>query len=242
MSRRMIIAVGSLLLSLLLGLGALVLLQPEWLFTTLSEQSPQVLYAIETKNGVIALTIDDGPDAIQTAKILDTLRAHGAHATFFLIASRIPGNESLIQRMLEEGHEIANHMMDDEPSILLDASEFERQLLDAHGVLSDFADVRWFRPGSGWYNDEMISIVEKHGYQTVLGSIYPYDPQLGAAWFSARYVLLKARPGAIVVLHDHGRRGERTASALEVILPILRQRGYDVTTVSELMRSNEEGD
>ncbi|NIS82803.1 MAG: polysaccharide deacetylase family protein [Anaerolineales bacterium] len=237
----MIVAVGSLLLSLLFGLGALVLLQPEWLFSTLREQSPQVLYSVETNEKIIALTIDDGPDAVQTAKILDVLKAYDAHATFFLITSRIPGNESLVQRMLDEGHEIANHMVNDEPSILLEPEEFERRLLEAHETLSNFSEARWFRPGSGWYNTEMLKIATDYGYKTALGSIYPYDPQVGSAWVSANYVLWKARPGSIVVLHDFGHRGERTARALSTILPELQSRGYRVVTLSELSTIPEDG-
>jgi peptidoglycan/xylan/chitin deacetylase (PgdA/CDA1 family) len=67
-----------------------------------------------------------------------------------------------------------------------------------------------------------------------IAAIYPYDPQLGSAWFSARHVVWKAQPGAIIVLHDYGSRGERTAAALDSILPELRQQGYRLVTLSAL--------
>jgi peptidoglycan/xylan/chitin deacetylase (PgdA/CDA1 family) len=230
----MIFAIGSIFISLLCAFGAVVLFQPEWLFNTLGEQSPQVLYSVQTKQNVVALTIDDGPDAEHTSGILDLLREYDAKATFFLIAGRVDGNEDLVRRMIEEGHEIANHLMTDEPSIRLEDAEFERQLLEAHTLLSGYGELRWFRPGSGWYNSKMIATAMEHGYQMVLGSVYPYDPQLGSAWFSARYVLWKARPGSIIVLHDGGRRGERTLKALGSILPELRRRGFEMVTLSDL--------
>ena len=37
----------------------------------------------------IALTFDDGPDPEWTPKILDVLARHGAHATFFVIGSKV---------------------------------------------------------------------------------------------------------------------------------------------------------
>jgi peptidoglycan/xylan/chitin deacetylase (PgdA/CDA1 family) len=107
-------------------------------------------------------------------------------------------------------------------------------LLEADEILSEFAEVDWFRPGSGWYNEQMLAIVDKYGYNIALGSVYPFDPQLGSAWFTANYVLWKIHPGAIIVLHDYGLRGARTAIALERILPELASRGYKVLTLTEL--------
>jgi peptidoglycan/xylan/chitin deacetylase (PgdA/CDA1 family) len=144
--------------------------------------------------------------------------------------------------MIDENHELANHMQDEYPSILLDSSEFERQLVQSDEELSKFADIRWFRPGSGWYNDAMLSIIHKHGYTCALGSVYPFDPQLGSSWFITRYVLWKIQPGSVIVLHDYGSRGERTAAALDAVLPELTRRGYQVVTLSDLVDSQDGGE
>jgi peptidoglycan/xylan/chitin deacetylase (PgdA/CDA1 family) len=48
-------------------------------------------------------------------------------------------------------------------------------------------------------------------------------------------VLWNVRPGSIIVLHDYGGRGVRTADALATILPGLKRRGFRVVTLSELM-------
>jgi len=216
-------------------MSLLVVFQPAWIVSILAKRSPEVLYLVDTQEPVVALTIDDGPDPIGTPRILDVLGQHDAHATFFLITSRIPGNEEIVARAVEEGHELANHLTTDGRSILLSPAEFERQLLDAHDVLSRFADVRWFRPGSGWHNAEMLSILHEHGYRCALGSVYPFDPQIPSAWFAARYTLRNVQPGSIIVLHDYGGRGERTATALATILPELNRRGFRVVTLSELL-------
>ena len=102
-------------------------------------------------------------------------------------------------------------------------------------MLSDYSKVRWFRPGSGWFNTDMLSIVHQHDYRCALGSVYPFDPQIPSARFAARYVLANVRPGSIIVLHDYGTRGERTLIALSTILPELRDRGWRVVTLSELV-------
>src|SRR6202035_3885948 len=57
----------------------------------------------------IALTFDDGPDPKWTPQILDILRRHNAHATFFAIGAHIAENPALTRRILAEGNEIGSH-------------------------------------------------------------------------------------------------------------------------------------
>ena len=227
--------IGLVALALLLAFLALALFRPEWIVAGLARLSPQVIYSADTDQPVVAITIDDGPDPTATGEILDVLEEHDARATFFLLSGRIPGNEHLINRMVEEDHELANHLVTDEPSIRLSPAEFERQLIESHSVLSEYSDVRWFRPGSGWYNDSMLTILHEHEYRCVLGSIYPFDPQIPSLWFETNYILLNVRPGSIIVLHDYGGRGQRTAAALSAILPELERRGFRAVTLSEVL-------
>lgn len=229
----------TLMLGIIIGGGVLIFFillcfQPEWLLSRLRRRSPDVLYSVETQAPIVALTIDDGPDASSSPLILDILEEYRARATFFLISEHIPGNEVIVERMIAEGHELGNHLTADEPSINLSPQDFEQELLEADKILSRFMDVQWIRPGSGWYNQGMLATIKKYGYQCALGSVYPYDPQLGFSWFSANYVLWKVKPGAVIVLHDYDTRGHRTAKALEIILPELEERGYQVVTLSEL--------
>jgi peptidoglycan-N-acetylglucosamine deacetylase len=192
------------------------------------------LYFVATSAPAVALTIDDGPDPVTTPAILDVLARNGAHATFFIITSRAAGNEGLLQRMLAEGHELGNHLVRDEPSIELSPGELERQLVESHAVLSELADVRWFRPGSGRYDERLLDAVERHGYQCALGSAYPFDPQIRWPWFSRRFILSTAQAGAVVILHDWGSNGQRTVKTLTKLLPSLRERGLRVVTLTEL--------
>jgi peptidoglycan/xylan/chitin deacetylase (PgdA/CDA1 family) len=230
--------IGAVLLVILLLAVGIVVLQPRWIIRTLANLSPGVLYFVETEEPVVALTIDDGPDPGVTPGILDLLRQHAAHATFFLISGRVPGNEELVRRIVDEGHELGNHLTTDEPSILLRSPEFERRLLEAHEVLSRFSEIRWFRPGSGWYSGSMLSAVRKHGYRCALGSVFPFDPQIPSSWFATHHVLRRVRPGSIIVLHDCSARGRRTAATLATILPKLSRRGFRVVGLSELVGLN----
>ena len=160
---------------------AALFFQPRWLLGIVSAIAPGVTYFAETNEPAIALTIDDGPDRVTTPKILAILARYRSRATFFLISSRVSGNEKLVSRMVGEGHEIGNHLTQNEPSIQLSPAAFEASLLEADAILSQFGSLRWLRPGGGWYNSTMIATARKHHYRVALGSIFPYDTSIASA-------------------------------------------------------------
>lgn len=62
------------------------------------------------KTGKYALTFDDGPHPIHTPRVLDSLKAAGVKATFFIITSNVTeATFPLVKRMLDEGHLVASH-------------------------------------------------------------------------------------------------------------------------------------
>ena len=87
----------------------------------------------------------------------------------------------------------------------------------------------------GFYNTGMVEVAERHGYQLVLGSTFPYDTHIHSSRFASEFILRTVQPGDIIVLHDGEERGLRTAKTLATVLPELQKRGYKVTTLSELM-------
>ena len=225
-----------ILCSVLSILTLILFFQPRWIFSLVLLVYPGVTYFIKTNKPVIAITIDDGPDAITTPKILETLSNYGAKATFFIISSRVRENDKIVSDIISNGHEIGNHLTEDKPSIK--SKTFEIDLLEAHKVLSYFAKPHWLRPASGWYNSKIIQIADKYGYQVALGSIFPYDTHIHSSCYASMHILANARPGSIIVLHDCGVRGEKTSSTLKFVLPELKKRGYDFVTMSEISRMN----
>jgi len=238
LSRRLKSAAAALLL-LMAALPLLVLFPPRPLLDALASAHPDVLFYVDTDRPVVALTLDDGPDPSVTPRILDLLAEHDARATFFLIGDRVPGNEALLERMRAGGHELANHLCQDEPAIGLSAVDFERQLVRTDSLLTAAGGAgtgggRWMRPGSGWFNDRMVDQVAAHGYRVALGSVYPHDLLLRSPRLIAEFVLRRAFAGSVLILHDGDGDPERTLRVLERVLPALKARGFEVRTLSEL--------
>ncbi|MEZ0332504.1 MAG: polysaccharide deacetylase family protein [Gemmatimonadales bacterium] len=231
--RARVIGWGVLGLSVL-GVGALLSAPPTWIFDWLAARHPGCLYRIPTQAPMIALTLDDGPDPVTTPLILAELRRHRARATLFLITERVRDREELVRQIAQEGHEIGNHFTRDRPSIRLTADEFTVDLEQAHQVLSSYGPIRWARPGSGWYSRTMIATLARRGYGCALGSVYPYDATIPSAAFASWFIRRNVRPGAILILHDGGARGRRTARTLRSVLPWLQQQGFLVVSLNEL--------
>jgi peptidoglycan-N-acetylglucosamine deacetylase len=221
----------------LLGLISVVvaaLLRPGPVIRWLSQRYPEVLFQQANAGPLVALTFDDSPHATSTPRILDILVAHDARATFFMIGEHVAGNEAIVRRLIDEGHELGNHMMSDAPSARLSPAEFERQLLQTHELLSRFGPVRWFRPGHTWFNRRMLDQIHRHGYRCAMASAYAFEFLPVSAPYAARHILFNVRPGGVIILHDATADQDRTVAVLERILPALRRRGYRVVTVSEL--------
>lgn len=188
---------------------------------------------------VVALTIDDAPSE-HTQELLEILQANAAAATFFVIGSYMPGREDILQQLVVSGNELGNHALYDEPSWKLSDDELQSQILTLDkkiGAVYKAARLpcppKYYRPGSGFFTSAMRQIVKNLGYRLVLGSIYPHDPQIHSATLNAWHVMSLLRPGAIIICHD-GRSW--TAPMLRMILPRIKNRGYRVVRLTELLQ------
>ena len=80
----------------------------------------------------------------------------------------------------------------------------------------------------------MIHLCDKLSYKLVLGNVYPHDPFVIIPQWNALYIMSKIQNGDIIIIHDR----PWTISLLQIILPQLKEKGYQVTTISELVRSS----
>ena len=196
---------------------------------------PEVCCSRATNRPVVSLTFDDGPHPELTDAVLDVLAKHNARATFFLIGERVPGQERSVARIVDEGHEIGNHMMRDEPSILMPRDDFHRDLRATQDLLAPYQQVRWWRPASGWFTSSMIRHAAGLGLRCALGTMAITDgpPPASESWRSSR-LLAQLRPGSVAVLHEGTSERRDVVSTTDWLLSQMRQRGLSSVTLSEL--------
>jgi peptidoglycan/xylan/chitin deacetylase (PgdA/CDA1 family) len=212
---------------------------PDFLIHYFQRRWPDVLWSASTSKKIVALTIDDGPSA-HTKEIMQILKDNDAAATFFIIGSQVAGHTDILQDLVRSGHELGNHAMYDEPShalsdaILVDQiHSVEAMIRDTYAAVDAHTPPRYFRPGSGFFSERMRKALARLGYQLVLGSIYPHDPQISFWRLNAGHILSMLQPGGIIICHD---RRSWTIPMLRKILPEIKGKGYRVVTVTELLK------
>ena len=71
--------------------------------------SMQYRESLPLRDKEVVLTFDDGPLPPYTNRILDTLASECVKATFFMVGRMARGYPSIVRRIYNEGHTIANH-------------------------------------------------------------------------------------------------------------------------------------
>lgn len=246
-ARRTRIITMLLLLSILITLLTpfyIVYKPPSVLIKYFQKKWPGVIWHIATSEKIIALTIDDGPSEY-TAQILDILQANDATATFFVIGSQVQGKEEVLADLVRNGNELGNHALYDEPSFKLSDAVLIRQIEAVDGMIAKAYKAahvehppRYFRPGSGIFNQRMRELLEMLNYTLVLGNIYPHDAQISYWTLNAAHILSMLQPGGIIICHD---RRSWTIPMLERVIPEIKRRGYRITTVTELIDQASRG-
>ncbi|MBC23413.1 MAG: hypothetical protein CMJ32_05790 [Phycisphaerae bacterium] len=203
---------------------------------------PTTWHGDRTGNSV-NLSFDDGPDPDRTPRILEILREHGAHATFFVIGRHAIKHPELIRKMLEDGHEVANHSMD-HPRTLNFA--FHGRMLDqvSRGAetvmeMTDVEHEPLYRPPVGLRNPTLWRILRQRGCQIVTWSISSRDRHINDEQRYIERIIKRVQPGDIVMMHD-GSDGplsgpEITVRALPGLLQRLTGMGLECVTCSQLL-------
>ncbi|MET9212234.1 MULTISPECIES: polysaccharide deacetylase family protein [unclassified Nocardia] len=190
---------------------------------------------VDTDEKLVALTFDDGPTE-RTPEILRTLAELRVPATFYLIGDNLAAHPEYGAAIAAAGHEIGNHSYSHRRMVLIsgDTVRAEIERTDAEIRRTGYQGPITFRPPYGKKLWALPSYLAEHDRTTVTWDVEP--DSAGGATRAAIVddTLAQTKPGSIVLLHVmHGRE---SAAALPEIVAGLRARGYDFTTVSDLLR------
>ena len=201
---------------------------------------------IDPHKPMVALTFDDGPTPGVTDKILNVLEKYNARATFFVVGSRVSGNEDLLRRAVCLGCEIGSHTFGhDELKDMSESRQKEtvektsRAVYEACGYT-----IRSLRPPEGQNSDSIKSLAAVENVALIYWNHSTHDYRLSSPDTIASYVQYDkenkkaVEPGDIILMHDLRRP---TAEAMEQIVKTLTEQGYQLVTVQELLYMSEDG-
>ena len=149
----------------------------------------------------VALTFDDGPRRDTTARLLDGLRERGASATFFLVGQQIAGNEDLLRRMRDEGHQVGNHSWSHADLKSESDGGFQQEVGRTDALLRETLGEGdyWLRPPYGFLTAHQRQLLT---VPAVKWSVDPEDWKLRNTEKDVAAVLQGVQPGDIILMHD----------------------------------------
>ncbi|MFE2044863.1 glycosyltransferase [Streptomyces sp. NPDC059477] len=193
----------------------------------------------------LVLTFDDGPDPVWTPRVLDVLKKYDAHAVFFItgtMASRYP---KLVQRIVDEGHEIGLHTFNhpdlsfqSKERIDWELSQNQLALAGAAGIRTSlfrppYSSFPWAMDNESWPVAEYIG---SKGYISVVNDTDSEDWKRPGVEEIIRRALPKEKDqGAIVLMHDSGGDRSQTVAALDRYIPRLQDKGYRFDTLTRAL-------
>jgi peptidoglycan/xylan/chitin deacetylase (PgdA/CDA1 family) len=180
-----------------------------WFFYQIFVPSSQGICRVFTRFATgqpeIWLTIDDGPDAEDTPRILDVLDRHQARATFFLIGERAARLPELVGEILKRGHQVGHHTHTHPMGSFWCASPSRvRAELDEglQALKSAGANPRWFRAPVGIKNLFLAEALRQRGLHCVGWTVRSLDSVSRDPERVAERVAQVAKPGTIVLMHE----------------------------------------
>lgn len=232
----------------LLTAGALAIA----LFTIFFDEAVLVrkgtVYREPNREKMVALTFDDGPSPVWTPKILDELKRAGVKATFFMLGEHVEKYPDVARRVAQEGHEIGNHSFDHHVLIYYKMDEIEREIKDTQRAIKDATGktTTYFRPPKAWLTREEKKKINELGYEVVLWSLNSKDWVTFDDKYMREYIVRNIRPGDIILFHDSGgvfstEGGDRHETVITIyrLTEKLREKGYKLVTISELLNRKE---
>jgi peptidoglycan/xylan/chitin deacetylase (PgdA/CDA1 family) len=195
-----------------------------------------IFYRVRTDRPMVALTFDDGPDARYTPRILAILKQTDAHATFFVLGHRVLEHPDLVGLIASSGNELGNHTQSHPHLTWLLGKQQRSEITGGANALEELGyHPVWFRPPYGLVSSMGVADALSLGERTVLWSMaldHEYRVHHGAC---VGAMLRNVRRGDIILAHD---ARPKTFDSLRRLLDGLRERGFQVVTVSELVAAS----
>lgn len=195
--------------------------------TKITNTEPQ----LEEGKKYISLTFDDGVNSTTTPQLLDTLEATGVKATFFILGENAQSNPDVLKRIVDDGHEVANHSWDHAVLTSQTTEEVQQEIrstskliYQATGVLPHFV-----RPPYGAVD---AATAETIGLPIIQWNVDSSDWELKNKDAIVSKVTNNTFNGTILLLHDIH---QFSVDSVPEIISQLQQQGYEFVTLEQML-------
>ncbi len=185
----------------------------------------------------IALTFDDNYNVSRALAVIDVLERYDVDATMFVYGNAVTAYPSIARAIAAGGFEVGDHSLSHALLTGLSWTSLLREIgggTSAYRRVTGHRTVPLFRPPYGATDSAVASAAAANGFLYVVNWDVDTNDWRGYSAATIRdHVLRNAHSGAIVLMH---LSAPNTAGALPGIITGLRSRGYQLVTVSDLLK------
>ena len=192
------------------------------------------VYAVDTQEKKVAITFDSAWGADKTLNIIEILKEHNASATFFLVGFWVEEYPEMVKALSDANIEIGTHSNTHADFANLKESEIKLELETSVNLIKNITgkQVGLFRAPYGSYNNTVLSTAESIGLTTIQWDVDTLDWKGLATNEICERVSNKVKNGSIILCHNNS---EHILDALPVMLTMLKNKGYEITSVGDLI-------
>ena len=194
-----------------------------------SEYKNESGYDYDSNKKSVAFTFDDSPNIGKTNRLISILKDNYATSTFFMVGEKMELNKELVSLVNSSPNEIGSHTYSHKNLNKLDTEEIKEDYLKVNSIYKDITnkELKLFRPPYGINKDTYGNM------SVILWSLDTLDWKIRNSDYIVNTVLNNISDGDIVLFHDSYNT---TIDAVEKLLPILYNKGYQIVSVSTLAK------
>jgi len=190
------------------------------------------------QNNKIALSYDDGPDSVNTVKILEILEKYNAKANFFLIGEKLKKNQEIAKELHNAGHFIGNHSYYHKNTFPVKLRKnIKKEIADTNAEIEKITGKKnmYFRPPFGVINPTISRAISSLNMQVIGWSIRSFDTKNTNKEKILSSIISKIKSGDIILLHDTSKH---VLWLTEELLKYFKENNLQTLRIDKLIDNN----
>ena len=198
------------------------------------------IYCVQTDEPKVSVSFDAAWGADDTDELLRILEENDVKATFFLCGYWVEKYPEEVKKIAEAGHDLGNHSATHPHMSQLTAEQITEELQKCHQNVKELTGIEMdlFRPPFGEYDNEVIDTATENGYYSIQWDIDSLDWREHGVQAEIDQVLNHKHldNGSIILFHNDAKY---TPQALDTILKGIKEKGFEIVPISELIHRGE---
>ena len=194
------------------------------------------IYSVDTDEKKISISFDAAWGAEDFPKIMEILDKHKVKTTFFMTGDWVEKYPECVKTLVKKGHDLGNHSATHPDMTKLSKEAQKEQILKVHNAVKELTgyEMELFRPPYGAYNNDVIRTCYEVKYYPIQWDVDSLDwKDLSASEIINKVCNHKSLDNGSIILCHNGAK--HTAEALDEMLTILKEQGYEIVPISELI-------